>query len=106
MCCGLAAPIELKTKRPAKSGECPLGGIGLGCFERNIVHLARRGSAAFPGAMALADDCRAVRLHGDADPGDIDSKETAAFLAGKDTPRLNRTVYSLAPWLHHSLAKH
>ena len=48
------------------------------------MHLAGGGSAAFPGAMALANDGCAVCLHGEADPGDIDGEESAAFLTGKD----------------------
>ena len=84
MCCGLAAPIELKTEGLAKGGQRPLGGVGLGGLERDIVHLAGGRAAAFPGAMALPDDGCAVRLHGDPDPGDIDGEEGAAVLAGQD----------------------
>ena len=34
--------------------------------------------------MALTNDCGAIRMHGDADSRDVDSKEGAAALAGKD----------------------
>ena len=39
--CGLAAPIELKSKRLAEGGQRPFGGIGLGDLEGDVVHLAR-----------------------------------------------------------------
>ena len=39
---------------------------------------------AFTGAMALADDGRAVGMHGDPHPGGIDRQECAAAFAGKD----------------------
>ena len=48
------------------------------------MHLARGRAATFAGAMALADDGCAVRLHGDPHPGDVDGKESALVLAGKD----------------------
>ena len=72
MYCGLATPVELKTKWSAKGGERPLGGVGLGSFKGNIVHLAGGGASAFPGAMAFPDNGCPIRLHRDADPGDID----------------------------------
>src|SRR5450759_1093160 len=55
-----ATPIELQTERPAEGRQSPFGGIGLCCLERDVVHLARRCSAAFAGAMALPNDGRAV----------------------------------------------
>ena len=83
-CCCPAAPIELKTKRPAEGRQRPLGGIGFRRLEGDVVHLAGGGAAAFAGAMAFPDDGCALRLHGDADPGDIDGEESALVFAGKD----------------------
>ena len=34
-----------------------------------------RGAAAFAGAMTLANNSRAVRMDGDADPGKVDGQE-------------------------------
>ena len=84
LCCGLAAPIELKTEGLAKGGQRPFGGVGFGRLERDIVHLAGGCSAAFAGAMAFPDDGRAICLHSDPHPGDIDRQEGAPVLPGKD----------------------
>jgi hypothetical protein len=54
------------------------------------VHVAGRSPAAFPGAMALANNGCAVCLHGKADTGNIDGEKRAAVLTGKDAPGLNR----------------
>ena len=54
------------------------------------MHLAGGRPVAFPGAMALADDGRAVCMHGEPDPGCIDGEEGATVLAGKDAFGFNR----------------
>src|SRR3974377_681300 len=40
-CYGSLTPIELKAKGVAEGGKSPLGGIGLGGLEGNVMHLAR-----------------------------------------------------------------
>ena len=54
------------------------------------MHLARRCSVAFTGAMAFPNDGRAIRMHGDPDPGDVDRQEGPAVFAGKHTAGLDR----------------
>jgi len=53
------------------------------------VHLARRCSVAFTGAMAFPNDGRAIRMNGDPDPGDVDRQEGSPVLTAKHTARLD-----------------
>ena len=89
-CCRSATPIELKPKGLAEGGERPLGGIGLGGFKGNVMHLAGGHASTFPGAMTLADDDGALRRNRQPHPGDIDGKEGAFVLPGS-LPRLIST---------------
>ena len=69
----------------------PLGGIGLRRLEGDVMDLARGGSWAFPGAMALADNGCPVRgLQGDTYPGDIDGQERA--LVSRESTHLDSMV--------------
>ena len=52
--------------------------------------LARGRAAAFAGGMALPNNGRAIRMHGDPDPGEIDRQEGPAVLAGEDTAGFDR----------------
>ena len=45
---------------------------------------------AFAAAMAFADDCLPVCMHGDPHPGDIDREERAAVLSGQNAFGFNR----------------
>jgi len=38
--------------------------------------------------MAFTDDNRAIGVHDDADPGDIDSEKCATVFPGKDTTKM------------------
>src|SRR3974390_1281540 len=80
-----AAPIELKPKGLAEGGQSPLGGIGLGGFKGNVMHLARGDPSTFPAALPLADDRGALCLNRQPYPGDIDGKEGAFVLPGEHT---------------------
>ena len=91
LCCyGSLTPIELKPKGLAEGSQRPLGGIGLGGFKGNVMHLARGCASAFPGAMTLANDGGALRRNRQPHPGDIDGKEGAFVLPGS-LPRLIST---------------
>ena len=83
LCCyGSLTPIEFKPKGLAKGGERPLGGIGLGGFKGNVMHLARGCASAFPATMTFSDDACPIGLHGQSYPCDIDGKEDALILSG------------------------
>ena len=73
--------IQAEAKTVAERRKGSLGGIGFRSFERDIVHLARRCSVAFTGAMTFPNDGRAIRMHGDPDPGDVDRQEGPAVFA-------------------------
>ena len=77
--------IELQSKRLAEGGESSFGGIGFGSLDGDVMGFTGRGAAALAGAMAFADDGCPVRMHGDADPRDIDRQETAPVFAGQHT---------------------
>src|SRR5690606_224232 len=79
-----ALAIKFKPKRPAKRRQSTLGRIGFGGLDGRIVGLARGRAASFAGAMPLAYDGGAIRLHRDPDPGKIYSEKIAAILAGKN----------------------
>ena len=75
--------VEVQPEGATEGRKRPLGGIGLGRLERDVVNLARRGAPAFSGAVALPDDGRLARLHRDPDLGGVDGQEIAAVLPGK-----------------------
>ena len=73
--CALILAIKLKSKRFAEGGKRPFGGIGFGSLESDVVNVTRGGPAAFPRAMAVADNGCPIGLHGNAHFGDIDGEE-------------------------------
>ena len=73
----LIAIVERQSKRIAERGECPLGGVGLGRFERDIMRKLGLRRAPEAGADPFPHRHRLPSPHGDANFGGIKAQGLA-----------------------------
>src|SRR5262249_16915885 len=85
-----ALPVKLEAERFAEGCQRAFGGIGLGGFERHVVHFARSKTTTFARAMPFADNDGAIGAYGKPHLGDIDGDKAAAALARKNTAGFDR----------------